>query len=82
MMNAFLKTPIAILILTITASSIAFAKNAEAPMDKSGLNDAALQKLLARAKASNSDALIIYKDGNLVGEWYFNKPHPFHLPLL
>jgi CubicO group peptidase (beta-lactamase class C family) len=34
----------------------------------------ALDRLLARARQSGSDAVVIYKDGALVGQWYFGKP--------
>jgi CubicO group peptidase (beta-lactamase class C family) len=34
----------------------------------------ALARLLARAEQSGSDAVVIYKDGALVGQWYFGKP--------
>lgn len=39
-----------------------------------GVNPAALERLLERARKTESDALIIVKDGKAVGEWYFDKP--------
>src|SRR5262245_54584241 len=39
-----------------------------------GLDGVALDRLLERAHESKSDAVIIFKDGRLVGEWYFGKP--------
>ena len=40
----------------------------------SSVNPAALDRLLDRARQSNSDAVVILKDGVLVGEWHFGKP--------
>jgi CubicO group peptidase (beta-lactamase class C family) len=39
-----------------------------------GLVQESLDQLLKRAEASKSDAVVIYKDGKLVGEWTFGKP--------
>lgn len=39
-----------------------------------GLDGDALDRLLERAHESQSDAVVIVKDGKLVGEWYFGKP--------
>ena len=39
-----------------------------------GLDRAALAALLARARESGSDAVVIYKDGQLAGQWYFGRP--------
>jgi CubicO group peptidase (beta-lactamase class C family) len=39
-----------------------------------GLDRGALDRLLERALETQSDALVIVKDGQLVGEWYFGKP--------
>jgi CubicO group peptidase (beta-lactamase class C family) len=44
------------------------------PNPAHGLNAGALDRLLERAHQSQSDALIILKDGRKVGEWYFDKP--------
>jgi CubicO group peptidase (beta-lactamase class C family) len=38
-----------------------------------GILDEALTKLLSRAQETNSDAVMITKDGHTVGEWYFGK---------
>jgi CubicO group peptidase (beta-lactamase class C family) len=37
------------------------------------VNREALDRLLDRARQSNSDAVVIMKDGKLVGEWHFGK---------
>ncbi len=34
----------------------------------------ALARLLKRAEESRSDAVVIYRDGQLVGQWYFGRP--------
>ncbi len=39
-----------------------------------GLNPEKLARLLERAGQSNSDAVVLMKDGTLVGEWHFGKP--------
>lgn len=39
-----------------------------------GIDPAALERLLKRAEETHSDALILLKDGKLVGDWRFNKP--------
>jgi hypothetical protein len=49
------------------------AKTAAVAKAPPGINQAALDKLQKRAEASNSDAVVIYKDGKLVGEWYYGK---------
>jgi len=38
-----------------------------------GILDEALTELLSRGRETNSDAILITKDGNTVGEWYFGK---------
>lgn len=38
-----------------------------------GLSPAAVDSLVARAEKANSDALVLLKNGRLVGEWYFGK---------
>lgn len=40
----------------------------------SGFNREKFAKFLERAEQSHSDALVIMKDGKLVGEWYFGRP--------
>lgn len=44
-----------------------------APSHDGGVNREALDRLLDRAKQSNSDAVVIMKDGALVGKWHFGK---------
>jgi CubicO group peptidase (beta-lactamase class C family) len=39
-----------------------------------GIDPAQLAALVERAAATSSDALVILKNGKLVGEWYFGKP--------
>jgi CubicO group peptidase (beta-lactamase class C family) len=40
----------------------------------SGIDPAALKRLIAAAEATHSDAVVIWKDGRLVGSWHFGKP--------
>ena len=44
---------------------------AQAP---TGIDPAALKRLLAAAEATHSDAVVIWKDGHWVGSWHFGKP--------
>jgi CubicO group peptidase (beta-lactamase class C family) len=44
------------------------------PEGASHLDTAALARLKQRAEQSHSDAIVIYHDGKLVAEWYFDKP--------
>lgn len=39
-----------------------------------GIDSAALERLVKRAEETHSDALVILKDGKLVGDWRFGKP--------
>ncbi len=39
-----------------------------------GIDPAALDRLVKRAEETHSDALVILKDGKLVGDWRFGKP--------
>jgi CubicO group peptidase (beta-lactamase class C family) len=39
-----------------------------------GIDPAALDRLVKRAQETHSDALVILKDGKLVGDWRFGKP--------
>ncbi|MEO7456233.1 MAG: serine hydrolase domain-containing protein [Gemmatimonadaceae bacterium] len=39
-----------------------------------GIDPAALKRLLTAAEATHSDAVVIWKDGRLVGSWHFGKP--------
>jgi CubicO group peptidase (beta-lactamase class C family) len=41
---------------------------------ESKINAQALTELVHAAEASHSDALVVLKDGQLVGEWYFGHP--------
>lgn len=42
-----------------------------------GINEVAFNKLLRRADETHTDALVILRNGKLVGEWYFGKiDHP------
>src|ERR1700754_2288735 len=41
---------------------------------RADINKEALQILLKRADESHTDAIVIFKDSQLVGEWYFNQP--------
>ncbi len=38
-----------------------------------GINQKALETLIRRAEETHSDALLVLKDGRLVGEWYFGR---------
>jgi CubicO group peptidase (beta-lactamase class C family) len=38
------------------------------------IDQRALERLVARAESAGSDALVVVKNGELVGEWYFGKP--------
>ncbi|HEX6902357.1 MAG TPA: serine hydrolase [Thermoanaerobaculia bacterium] len=54
-------------------------KNAVQPFAKvdakaAGIDPAALERLVKRAEETHSDALVILKDGKLVGDWRFGKP--------
>lgn len=42
-----------------------------APLESAGFRPEALQTLLRRAKETRSSALVLVKDGGVVGEWYF-----------
>lgn len=53
-------------------------KNAVQPFPKvdakaAGIDPAALERLLKRAEETHTDALVILKDGKLVGDWRFGK---------
>ena len=55
------------------------AKGAAPPFPKvdakaAGIDPAALERLVKRAEETHSDALVILKDGKLVGDWRFGKP--------
>ena len=39
-----------------------------------GIDETALRKLLSRAEATKSSAVVILRHGKLVGEWYFRNP--------
>jgi len=39
-----------------------------------GIDPAALERLVKRAEETHSDALVILRDGKLVGDWRFGKP--------
>ena len=57
-------------ILLATALSPA-AVLAQSP---AGIDPVALKQLLAAAEATHSDAVVIWRDGHLVGSWHFGKP--------
>lgn len=40
---------------------------------RAGIAETALQNLVQKAEAAHSDGLVIYQNGQLVGEWYFGK---------
>ncbi len=42
--------------------------------ERAGLDAEALKRLLAEAEETSSDAVVILRDGKLVGEWTFGKP--------
>ncbi len=55
------------------------SKGAAQPFPKvdakaAGIDPAALERLLKRAEETHTDALVILKDGKLVGDWRFGKP--------
>lgn len=43
-------------------------------IEASDINKNALEALLKRAEAAHSDAVVILKDNQIVGEWYFGQP--------
>jgi CubicO group peptidase (beta-lactamase class C family) len=52
----------------------ALSSTALLAQSSSGIDPAALKRLLAAAEAAHSDAVVIWKDGRLVGSWHFGKP--------
>jgi CubicO group peptidase (beta-lactamase class C family) len=40
----------------------------------SGIDAKAFATLMKRAKESHTDAIVLYRNGKLLGEWYFDKP--------
>lgn len=57
-------------ILVIPATLILLTVNS---FSQNSINKAALDRFLSEAKKSHSDAVVIFKDGKLYGEWYFDK---------
>lgn len=55
--------------------AVALSPAAVLAQSSSDINPAALQRLLAAAQATHSDAVVIWKDGRLVGSWHFGKPN-------
>lgn len=43
------------------------------PGESSGIDQPALDRLVKEAERTHTDALVVMKDGKLVGEWYFGK---------
>lgn len=41
---------------------------------REGIDPEALASLIKRAEKTDSDAIIVVKNGKLIGEWYFDKP--------
>jgi len=63
------------ILLFAAAASLAHAQTSEAKLaTQHGLSAKAFDRLMERARQTESDALIILKDGKTVGEWYFDKP--------
>ncbi|HKE17426.1 MAG TPA: serine hydrolase, partial [Kofleriaceae bacterium] len=59
----------------LASVSVCLLSSATAPAASARpIDRRALTALLARAKESRSDAVVIYKDGALVGQWYFGRP--------
>ena len=54
------------LLVVVVLGGVASADN--------GVDQAVLAKIKQRGQESRSDAIVIYKDGKLVAEWYFGKP--------
>lgn len=52
----------------------ALSPTAALAQSSSGIDSAALKRLLAAAEATHSDAVVIWRDGRLVGSWHFGKP--------
>ncbi len=42
--------------------------------EDAGINVAALERLKARGRQSNSDAVLVVKDGKIIADWTFDKP--------
>jgi CubicO group peptidase (beta-lactamase class C family) len=52
----------------------ALSPTAVLAQSSASIDPAALKRLLAAAEATHSDAVVIWKDGRLVGSWHFGKP--------
>lgn len=58
----------------VVTLSICLLTAADPSLASPHVDQRALSRLLARAEQSGSDAVVIYKDGELVGQWYFGRP--------
>jgi CubicO group peptidase (beta-lactamase class C family) len=76
-LNKIVKAVVAVgLMLAPAACQAPFAFASSTPYAE-GVNEVALNKLLHRADETHTDALVILKNGKLLGEWYFGKiDHP------
>ena len=70
-MNWIYATAVAIMFALLVFDSNALAQQKN---ESTSVNQRALKRIVKRAEASESDALIIWKEGELVGEWFFDKP--------
>lgn len=68
--------PAGLITLVVTLGSVVATARSQEPMAAvpAGLNREVLAKLLTRAEHTNTDALVLMKDGKVLGEWYFGKP--------
>jgi CubicO group peptidase (beta-lactamase class C family) len=65
------------LVLLVAASGLPAGDENDFPRDEPaavGIDTAALERLRKRAEETDSDALVVIKDGKLVVEWTFGKP--------
>ncbi len=63
----------ALLATTLSAAAATPALPVSTP-EKEGLDPTALERLVTRARETKSDALVVLRNGKLVGEWYFDQP--------
>ena len=59
---------------SVMLGAVLFAPAFQEPTPPTAIDPAALEQLLERAKASESDALVLVLDGKTIGAWYFDRP--------
>jgi CubicO group peptidase (beta-lactamase class C family) len=68
-------SPLALVALGIVAATaVPGAELQRSTPEAEQLDAGALKALVSAAEASSSDALVVLRNGKLVGEWYFGKP--------